>query len=71
MEEPTGKTEYPSPLIEACLAQGFPIIVALKTNQILYPKRITIQTKEFIQYIQESDPHFITMEEGNISCVSL
>ncbi|KYD24856.1 hypothetical protein B4113_2105 [Geobacillus sp. B4113_201601] len=53
---------YPSQaLIEACLKQGFHVIAMLKTNRILYPNGIAVQTKEFARYIEPQDTRFVTV----------
>jgi hypothetical protein len=56
---------YPSKeLIEAHLRQEFYVIAVLKTNLIIHPKGITIQTKEFVQYIETSNINLVvTVEE--------
>ena len=40
-------------IIESALSKGIHVIGILKTNRILYPKRIHIQAKEFTKYIHK------------------
>ncbi|MBB6281919.1 transposase [Geobacillus subterraneus] len=39
------------------------MIAMLKTNRILYPKGIAVQSKEFAEYIEPNDTHLVTVGE--------
>ena len=63
---------YPSKeLIEACLKQGFHVIAMLKTNRILDPKGIAIQTKSLARYIKPQAPASSRWVRSVTACIAM
>ena len=67
-------------VINAHFQKGYHLIGALKTNRVIYPKGISIQVKDFAQYIKKNDVCLVTVNnskywtyryEGNLNAVVL
>lgn len=51
-------------VINAHFKKGFHLIGALKTNRVIYPKGISIQIKDFTQYIEKNDVYLVTVNNS-------
>jgi len=51
-------------VINAHFKKGYHLIGALKTNRVIYPKGISIQIKEFTQYIEKNDVCLVTVNNS-------
>ena len=51
-------------VINAHFKKGYHLIGALKTNRVIYPKGLSIQIKEFTQYIEKNDVCLVTVNNS-------
>lgn len=51
-------------VINAHFQKGYHLIGALKTNRVIYPKGISIQVKDFAQYIEKNDVCLVTVNNS-------
>lgn len=51
-------------VINAHFKKGYHLIGALKTNRVIYPKGVSIQVKDFAQYIEKNDVCLVTVNNS-------
>lgn len=51
-------------VINAHFKNGYHLIGALKTNRVIYPKGVSIQVKDFAQYIEKNDVCLVTVNNS-------
>jgi len=51
-------------VINVHFKKGYHLIGALKTNRVIYPKGVSIQVKDFAQYVEKNDVCLVTVNDS-------